>query len=213
MGVNASQLERDLQSHGINLEKWGEVRETLLHLLVAELNEGDSTLEIGADGLVRVVHLIVMLIRPAIKPSVQKRPVPLSYLVERQRVYLDSRVVSGIRLPSGKIRKGEVPESALRRELAEEFGLSSGDYNFHFICVDDPIVASSAKYPGLPTCYYLHHYKVWIQTKAAARIGSHRTIQGHGVAITFGWDSSTKYRARLEREQKEKEAEASTPSA
>lgn len=200
MAINACQLERDLQSHGIDLKKWGEVRETLLQLLVAELNDGDSKLEIGPDGLVRVVQAIRLIIRPQIPVDLQKgqgyHQDQFPYLMEVRRVYPGNIVCESIRGPTGKIKIGEPVIDCLQRELREEFGFQPPDYSFKFIAAEAPFKAESKLYPGLLTRYQFEVFLVLLTAAAAAKISEGFTGNDHGVIVTFGWETATGLAAR-----------------
>jgi len=88
-----------------------------------------------------------MLVRAAISPAVLG--VAGAVLDARGRVLLVRHTCApGWQLPSGGVGRGEHPDQALRRELAEELGLSGG--TIHFVA----FYARKAGWVSAPVTFY-----------------------------------------------------------
>jgi 8-oxo-dGTP pyrophosphatase MutT (NUDIX family) len=97
--------------------------------------------------LTNVAFRLHMLVRSAISPSVLGAT---AAVFDREGRVLLARhsYAPGWHLPSGGVKNGEHPDTAVRRELAEELGLSGG--SFHFV----GFYARKAGWVSAPVAFY-----------------------------------------------------------
>lgn len=149
--MNKTELEQQLKSKGIPIEKWGVGESKTLENLLHELESGDSRLEEDPD-------LGVLRVEAGVGINVYFNEGKNSLvLVEDRQVFKDGRIRRR-NLPTSigeKMRPGESPLEAVSRAFSEELNIVAIGVIFS-IGEEDRQPVSSVSFPGLWTKRKIH---------------------------------------------------------
>ena len=180
------ELETILKIFGIKTDSWGVGWRRSVEDLKREISNGESTLLIDGDGLLRVLRTVRMIV---VDPKHPK----WGCLIESYQILKNGSIRRKNCVPAGKIPKGEKPEEALSRELFEELGLTPKDFTWRFLHKGDKIKIGST-YPGLRTLYIRYFFEVRLKKKIK---NNYRVIDGaDGKVIVFKWSKKVVRKSR-----------------
>lgn len=154
-------LMEQLRRLGIPIERWGRGEARTLEDFYREVGSGEASLQESSDGrLFRIVNgaTVNVFYRNAAGETLK--------LTEERQVYKDGRVrkrAADLRMSVGeKMRKGETPEAAARRALAEDLGIHDGE--LALLPSKEPFeqTSPSKAFPGLFTRYTSHRFDLFL---------------------------------------------------
>ncbi len=177
--LTTGKLIRILQIFGVPVENWGTGEAKRVRDLYKEINEGESHLRIDHTGITRVVEIVKMHFR-------SPQPGEEVILKEVFQILPDGRRKNRNQEPGGKIKSGETPDEALKREIWEEVRLEPEDFN-HTVLPTRRELRPSKSYPGITCAYIIHPFKI------VPNIGTHvlrpqfETTEDDGTILHFEW--------------------------
>jgi len=150
-------LQRQLESAGIDTSKWGIGEAKTLAHLQEEIESGESVLISGETGeLLRQVAV-------AVADVYYKSPDGKRYrLKEDRQIFKDGRERRRglVQAVSEKIRPNESPKNAMIRGIREELGLGGEIKLIEAGTEEETLISPS--YPGLPSKYVRHKFKIML---------------------------------------------------
>ena len=170
MSMNRGELMRLLLGHNIPVGTWGTGKAKTFEHLFAEVTSEEVAVEVEEAG----GQIFGTVIRPrTVRRTVYGSIVRIYYddgetswkLVEQKQVFKDGRLrPRSLQGSIGeKLKRNELPETAARRAMAEELGITEP------LSLDTfpPIIKGplpSDSYPGLESVYYMHIFEVYLPT-------------------------------------------------
>lgn len=173
---------------GIPLTSWGGKNKDVPQLF-KELTDGECDLRIRLDtttgtlGLVRVTNIVKMEIVDADNSRRGNllecfQTLPNGQIRDRKR-----------KMPSGKIKTGELPKTVLGRELEEELELEPSDW---YITGQPEVYEESNEspsYPGLNSVYVIHRFQISISMDSPALMDKFSILDpSDGSILHFEWE-------------------------
>ena len=148
-------LQKRLESAGIDTSLWGVGRAKTLAHLQEELENGEVILIEGENG-----ELIRQGVVVGADIYYKSHDGKKYYLREERQIFRDGRVRERKleQSVSEKLKRGEDPENAMIRGLKEELGID-GEIHMQMIKTYEKVVNSSS-YPGLLSRYTIHWFRV-----------------------------------------------------
>lgn len=157
-GQAISALRNQLEAAGISTSEWGKGEAKTLRHLVQELDEGDCTLLVDAQGaLTRTVVVGGANVFYNSPEGVRYR------LLEEKQVFTDGRERKRDlgHAVSEKMKPGEDPTDAMVRGIREELGIH-GEIAITYQGQMEKTITSPS-YPGLTSRYLNHKFTVHLQ--------------------------------------------------
>jgi len=180
--LTSDSLGKALIALGTDVTVWGKAESKTINDLWQELQKKECRILLEASGPVRETIAVVADISERENPS-------RGQLRELEQTLKDGRTRKRDVMPGGHAFIDEPPASCLARELEEEIGLLPGQYGFSLINMFIE-VKDSPSYPGLPTRYFKHVFKVFLGTSCPdviRRPSFERKDFEDGTTHLFGW--------------------------
>jgi hypothetical protein len=174
--VSGDFLRIVLAYSGVPIQEWGNGKSKTIEDLADEINEGESYLTLGADGLTRVLEVVKMHILEDGNPGRGKI----------HEIKIDSPDKD--HTVGGKKRKNETIMDALARELREELGTWVITYSAKYLNTEYKDKQPSKSYPGLHTVYAFHHCEVLLKHGCEALLHAEFSVEEeNGTVHHFKW--------------------------
>ncbi|HCH59323.1 MAG TPA: hypothetical protein DEV73_01760 [Candidatus Zambryskibacteria bacterium] len=148
--LTVDDLAAILGKFNISTESWGTGKAKGIGDLAEEINNGESSLRINDDGIMRVTRIVKMRI---IDPNNLARGI----LKEVFQILPDGRRRDRNQMPSGRIKAGEIPEIAMWRELQAELNINQA--KFRLVSTYEE-TEEARSYPEMFCCYIIHLFEV-----------------------------------------------------
>ncbi|MEI7513248.1 MAG: NUDIX domain-containing protein [bacterium] len=168
-----------LQRFDIPVENWGTGEAKDLVNYLKEIGEGESYLRIDHTGISRVVEIVKMHFK---SPQPEKKVI----LKEIRQTLPDGRKRERNQEPAGKIKLGETPDEALKREIREELKLEPADYT-HKALPTRIESRPSKSYPGISCLYIIHPFEIVPNLGTQVLRPWFETTQEDGTILYFEW--------------------------
>ncbi len=170
------ELEDCLLHFHIDSNLWNGVKPSNL---LADIQKGESVLEIEEDQLYRRVNVVSVYCYFTNDNNEKMR------LVEEKQIMPDGKMrLRGYTFVSETMKKGESPQQAARRGLAEELQISDPELQFE-VLNDEKITKESTTFVGINTHYLIHYLKTEIPLR---HFKEHYVEMENGVETHFKWE-------------------------
>lgn len=159
---------------------WGKRQAKTLDDLSQEIARGESWLQLNQDGVSRFVEIVTANILSEDEFN------PRGHIIEVGQYGPDDRYRELNRLPSGRIRKGEDPQSALIRMVQQKLGFTpemfapSGPYSEQKI---------TPSYPGLTSFYTIRQFNVVILPQGFFEQKDFEILGKNKIRYVFKWSN------------------------
>lgn len=152
-------LERFLNLYGIDTSDWGKGAAKSLDMMIEEINEGECKIVINDNGKAERI-----LETCSVKMYYRDDKGMAWKLREQKKVLLSGQIIELTHTESirGKIKKGENPEQALKREIKEEIGVSDNGYVKLKFLETKTHSGMPTVYPGLLSHYRQHYFETYL---------------------------------------------------
>ena len=181
--MDINELKTLLLESNIDLKKWSHtLGKKTIEELNKELENGESTLEIIDNKLVRVVKIASIQVQVKLGDKIFN-------LVEDKQIFFTGAVRKrGLKSLSEKTKKNETPEITAQRALREEIGL---EINKGLIFEEETQkIQKSPSYPGLDSIYKIFNYQITLNHQQLEQIRFSEYQKKKGKITLFSLESS-----------------------
>lgn len=179
--LTRKQLVTTLQAFQIPLLRWDRGITKSVNDLLAELQAGESHLEIRPDGLVRLVRTVCARIHHPMR----------GVLIEAYQRLANNEKRDRNVLPGGKVKAHETPLEGISRELHEELHLAPTQYTVVGYPTHSTDDRESGKFPGLRTLYDISTFTV--QLKNPNRFAEEFAVRDGKKCLVFRWSKDPQF--------------------